>query len=370
MYIFKIPHFCNNKCISHSSKLYERPPGCQLSGTRQLSRKPISTSLLGRFLHNISLAAEYNDAAQVHHVLHDTQEASFLRLCAIFTDRGRRPEASRWVAPVAFPAHINSARTESRLETHDLAIPLSAPTNTNTKYVKPTRELRVLLLAPSWTLEAALPNTLDRIHHFASLTGGQGLAIVFLLNTPKTCSFISVKDLTSTESDPEVGTTGVLAYAKLQASLFSRSDIPHIPIFPLASVDVLQGLLLKTIAANSRKPQKTPASTTPFGMLQLSTTEPPMDRQTSYFATDCFADLRELAVTCTEPAAELTSTLPSFDMGGNSFSQSSAGEQGGYVGTASQRHGTEAGLRQLRGLVGEERYPELVEFWLDEWVVE
>jgi hypothetical protein len=84
-------------------------------------------------------------------------------------------------------------------------------------------------MAPSWTLESNLPNTLDRIHRFASLTGGQDLATVFLLNPPKTSSFISVKDLTSAGSDPEAGTKGVLAYAKLQASLLSRSDIPHIP---------------------------------------------------------------------------------------------------------------------------------------------
>jgi hypothetical protein len=227
----------------------------------------------------------------------------------------------------------------------------------------------VLLLAPSWTLEAALPNTLDRIHHFASLTGGEDLAIVFLLHAPKTSSFISVKELTSTDSDPDAGTKGVLAYAKLQASLLSRSDIPHIPILPLASVDALPGLLTKVVTALLRKSQHTPASTTPFGMLQLSTTEPPMDRQTAYFATDCFANLRELAEACTEPAAESTSSSPSF-MGGNSFSQSSVGGQGGYVGTASQGPGAEESPRQLRSLVGEQRYSELVEFWLDEWVVE
>jgi hypothetical protein len=227
----------------------------------------------------------------------------------------------------------------------------------------------VLLLAASWTLEAALPKTLDRIHHFASLTGGQDLAIVFLLNPPKTSSFISVKDLTSTDSNPDAGTKGVLTYAKLQASLLSRSDIPHIPILPLASVEALPGLLTKTIAALSSKPQYMPNTTTPFGMLQLSTTEPPMDRQTAYFATDCFANLRDLAEACTQPAAEPTSSSPSL-MGGISFSQSSARGQGSYTGTASQGRGATEGLRQLRSLVGEERYSELVEFWLDEWVVE
>lgn len=225
-------------------------------------------------------------------------------------------------------------------------------------------------MAPSWTLDPALPNTLDRIHHFASLTGGQDLAIVFLLNPPKTSSFISVKDLTSVDSDTDAGTKGVLAYARLQASLLSRSDIPHIPILPLASVEGLAGLLTKTIAALSRTRHHTSASTTPFGMLQLSTTEPPMERQTSYFATDCFANLRELAVACTEPTTELNLSSPSFGADGSAFSQFSAGGQLVNIGTASQGRGAEEGLRQLRDLVGEQRYTELVEFWLDEWVVD
>lgn len=266
--------------------------------------------------------------------------------------------------------HNDSLRTENRLETHDLAIPLHASLNTNICNTEATRELRVLLLAPSCTQELTLPNTLERVHRFASLTGGQDLAIVFLLHPPKTSSFISVKDLTSTERDSDAGTKGVLAYAKLQASLFPRSDIPHIRIFPLASVEGLPGLLTKTIAALSHKPQPKPPSNTPFGMLQLSTTEPPMDRQTAYFATDCFADLRELAIACTEPAKELTSSSPSFGMGGLAFSQPSAGGHHGYMGSSSQGLGAEESLRQLRGLVGEQRYMELAEFWLDEWVVE
>lgn len=192
---------------------------------------------------------------------------------------------------------------------------------------------------------------------------------MFLLNPPKTSSFISVKDLTLPDSDPDAGTKGVLAYARLQASLLSRSEFPNIPILPLASVEGLAELLKKTIAALSCKVQHTPAHTNPFGMLQLSTTEPPMDRQTAYFATDCFADLRELAEACTESTAEPTSSSPSF-MGGISFSQSSARGQGSYMGTVSQGRGATEGLRQLRSLVGEERYSELVEFWLDEWVVE
>jgi hypothetical protein len=219
-------------------------------------------------------------------------------------------------------------------------------------------------------MESNLPNTLDRIHRFASLTGGQDLAIVFLLNPPKTSSFISVKDLTSTSSDPEAGTKGVLAYAKLQASLLPRSDIPHISILPLASLESLPGLLTNYATGVSRTPQRVPVSTSPFEMLQLSTTESPMDRQTAYFATDCFTDMRDLAVVCTEPVAEPTSSSPSFGADRGAASQSGIAGCHGHLGHAHREHDAAERLRQLRELVGEQRYTELVEFWLEEWTVD
>jgi hypothetical protein len=225
-------------------------------------------------------------------------------------------------------------------------------------------------MAPSWMTESKLPNTLDRIYRFASLTGGQDLAIVFLLNPPKTSSFISVKDLTSTSSDPEAGTKGVLDYAKLQASLLPRNDVPHIPILPLASLESLPGLLTKYATALSRAPQRAPASTSPFEMLQLSNTESPMDRQTAYFATDCFTGLRDLAFTCTEPVAEPTSSSPSFGADRGAASQSGFAGHHGHQSHAHQGHDAAERLRQLHDLVGEQRYAELVEFWLEEWTVD
>lgn len=266
--------------------------------------------------------------------------------------------------------HVLTLRLENRLDTHDLDIPLITPLNTQPGNTNTTRQLRVLLLSPSWTLESKMAETLDRIHHFASLTGGQYLAIVFLLEPPKTSSFVSVKTLTSPSSEPEAGTKGVLAYSKLQASLLPRNDIAHIPTLPIATVESLLGLLTKYATSLSRKSQRVMASTTPFEMLQLSTTELPMDRQTAYFATDCFASLRDLAVACTEPAAEPTSSSPSFGVSEGTISQSSFAGHHDHFASGSQAHGGEEGLRQLQGLVGEERYGELIDFWLEEWVVE
>jgi hypothetical protein len=215
-----------------------------------------------------------------------------------------------------------------------------------------------------------MPNTLDRIHRFASLTGGQDLAIVFLLNPPKNSSFISVKDLTSASGDPESGTKGVLAYAKLQASLLPRSDILHIPILPLASLEGLPALLTKYATGLSHTPQRVPVSASPFEMLQLSTTEPPMDRQTANFATDCFTSLRDLAVGCTEPVVEPTSSSPSFGAGRGAASQSGFAGYHGQLGHARREYNVAERLKQLRDLVGEQRYAELVEFWLEEWTMD
>jgi hypothetical protein len=275
------------------------------------------------------------------------------------------------VESLALPdAYLLIIRAENKLETHDLDIPLSTSLNTQTGNTEATRRLRVLLMAPSGMLEPNMPNTLDRIHRFVSLTGGQDLAIFFLLNPPKTSRFISVKDLTSTSSEPEAGIKGVLVYAKLQASLLPRSDIPHVPILPLASLEGLPGLLTRYATGLSRTPQRVPASASPFEMLQLSTTEPPMDRQTAYFATDCFTSLRDLAVVCTEPVVEPTSSSPSFGADGGASSQSGFAGYPGHTGHARREHDAAERLRQLRDLVGEQRYAELVEFWLEEWTME
>ena len=181
---------------------------CQLPGTRQPSRKPNQTSLLdltslSRDL--ISLTTTPDPEKMFCTTLRRRLSyASALSSLIAVDGLKLRGEPQRLL--LHFPAQTDRARTENRLETHDLAIPLSASLDTNTSNAEPTRELRVLLLAPSWTLEASLPSTLDRLHHFASLTGGQDLAIVFLLNPPNTSSFISVKHLTLTDGDPDAGT--------------------------------------------------------------------------------------------------------------------------------------------------------------------
>jgi hypothetical protein len=95
-----------------------------------------------------------------------------------------------------------------------------------------------------------------------------------------------------------------------------------------------------------------------------------MDRQTAFFATDCFTSLRDLAMVCTEPVAEPTSSSPSFGADRGASSQSGFAGYHGHLGNTRQEHDAAERLRQLHELVGEQRYTELVEFWLEEWTVD
>jgi hypothetical protein len=85
-----------------------------------------------------------------------------------------------------------------------------------------------------------------------------------------------------------------------------------------------------------------------------------MDQETVYFVTDCFANLRELAVTSTEPEVDLQGLLE----GSDGFEGLQSGRGDGRTATATER------LRELRDLVGWERFKEIVDFWSDEWVAE
>ena len=207
-----------------------------------------------------------------------------------------------------------SLPTENRLETHDLAIPLTTTLDTNGQnHITSNRQLRVLLLSPTSISAAHLPHTLDRIHHFAGLTGGQDLIIVFLLSPPVRTNADASDQTISTNTDIK----STLAYTHLQASLLPRTDIPYIPILPVSNLTNLPELLQKQATALSHRHQQPPTTSNntskPLELLELATTEPPMNRETLFFVTDCFASLRELAMACTEPGVELQDLVEGSD---------------------------------------------------------
>ncbi|EMC95076.1 hypothetical protein BAUCODRAFT_525199 [Baudoinia panamericana UAMH 10762] len=230
------------------------------------------------------------------------------------------------------------------------------------------RQLRLLLLSSTATAEASIGETLHRIQHFAALTGGQDLAIVFLLSPPPATTFTSAKAV----MDGRVGSadgqpSGIIAYAKLQAVLANRMDIPYIPILPLSKLDDLSGLVQNYVAQLSRtrfKPVTKRA--TPFGLLQLCTSNPPMPQQTAYVLSDLFRDFRDLAVACTSatPAPESSSL---FARAAPSQELSS---QTAEVSSATQLSDTRSGdrLAQLRDLIGKQECREIVDFWWGEMI--
>ncbi|MCJ1302332.1 hypothetical protein MMC08_005135 [Hypocenomyce scalaris] len=195
---------------------------------------------------------------------------------------------------------------ETALRTHDLALPLPSTSKTGTSH------LRVLLLSPSSVEESNRPETISRLERFSTLTGGDSIAIAFLLYLPQ----------------PLRSSSGMHAYMALQALLLSHS-LP-IPILPLPTPTSLLPTLTHYVSQFSLQPQLTIA---PLTLLPHTTTTAPLrplPEHTIHILSDLYHSLAEVA----------TAT------------------------------GSEAGRRQLTEWVGEEVAVGMREFWADEWVCE
>ncbi|TKA83793.1 hypothetical protein B0A55_00058 [Friedmanniomyces simplex] len=265
---------------------------------------------------------------------------------------------------------VTAEKEQSQLETHDIAIPVEASVDPTSGTTITRRYLRYLLLAPSSVDPVKIEATLDRIQHFASLTGGQDLAIIFLLQPPPATSFIPAKQLlnsTNNGSSPE--TNGVYAYTLLQATLMDRSGIPYIPILPLATLASLPDLLKGHSTSWARSlPKAISKPPTPMDLLQLCTANPPMPQQTTYFLSDLFPNLRELAVACTSVSSAPASSSPSARAAAGLVSSQDTEILG--LGTQVSDAGGYGRLRRLRDLVGEQQCRDVVDFWQEEWTAD
>ncbi|OQN97221.1 hypothetical protein B0A48_16763 [Cryoendolithus antarcticus] len=230
---------------------------------------------------------------------------------------------------------------EYDLGTHDLAIPLN-PTDRST-----TRQLRVLLLSPADTTKDTLPGSLTRIEHFTALTGGVDLALVFLLS----CSSALASSVTTNMA-------GLEGYTALQAALFGP---PHPPTLPIASLAALPSLLLRHVGALARPVRAYKLTATPFDLLQLCTAASveqgqAMDQHTVFRTTDLFFSVPALARALSnrhEVAALRESSSPMVTIPGPL----------GHGGALTR-------LRELRSIVGEVDFANLLDFWAEEWVVD
>ena len=257
---------------------------------------------------------------------------------------------------------------ESQLTTHDIEIPFGSALDPNTGNTLPARQLRVLLLSPSAVNETKLDDTFKRIQHFASLTGGEDLAIVFSLNPPQAADSVSAKALAKISHDDSTKVDSIYAYSKLQAEMMNHREIPHIPILPLATSDKLPHLLSNHVASLTRPARKQKPVATSFELLQLCTANPPMSQHTAFILSDLFTSLKDLAMTCSAVTSAPNSSSPSA----RAASSQVSGLYDLGLGTSTQDSDSTVTckLKRLSDLVGEQECRSIVEFWKEEWVAD
>lgn len=183
---------------------------------------------------------------------------------------------------------------------------------------------------------------------------------------------VDTAPVTTSNNDTE----GVYAYSRLQAELMDRTDVPNVPILPLATLGGLATLLKKHVASLTRArapPTTTAPSATAFEALQLCTANPPMPQQTAYILSDLFANIKELAEVCTSVSSAPNSSSPSARAAALTGVAASS-QMDDLYGASTQ--GTEIGdsahvkLKRLRDLVGEQQCIDVVDFWKEEWTVD
>jgi hypothetical protein len=189
-------------------------------------------------------------------------------------------------------------------------------------------------------------------------------------NPMRMSGFVSAKEIVNSTAAMINGkSAGMYAYSKLQVALMEQEDIPYIPILPCTSIDSLAPLLLKHLAAlktfmTAKKPLKSP---TPYDLLQLCTTDPPMPEQTAHYLTDLFPGLRELATACTSVTSMPGSSSPAVRAAGG-LSCSSQGTDA-MASREIAENGQEK-LKLLKEQVGEQQAANVAEFWQAEWTVD
>ncbi|TKA77031.1 hypothetical protein B0A49_02314 [Cryomyces minteri] len=313
----------------------------------------------------------------------------------------RRPSITAILSTLSSPCGL--ALRETTLSTHDIAFPLPLRAAQPPTLASPPRRLLFLLLTPSTVTPTTLPATLTRIQHFASLTGGTDIAIVFLLNAasapapaptrasyptlapgsapppPSNPAFVSAKSLLAHTTTTTTTTTpplpdGIHAYTALAAALFAP-DLPTIPLVPLAQLVGLPALLRRYVDGVSSSLVKTPMPTEPKvraeELLALCTTRPPLGRQAVFVVTDLFADLRRVAAA----AAPVFAAGALGESSHGSETDVEMGEAGGYGGQMGwrgegARGDQNEGVKRLYEYLDADEVEGILDFWREEWVAE
>ncbi|KAF2084031.1 hypothetical protein K490DRAFT_69220 [Saccharata proteae CBS 121410] len=177
-----------------------------------------------------------------------------------------------------------------------------------------------------------MPDTLTRITHFASLTGGKDSAIVFIL-----ASSAAVQSDAASASMSSSNEDGLRAYMHLASTLLTDPVVSTIPVLTLPTCSGIDGLLQNYIRALSTTVDQPVAATDAVQeLLPWCTSDArPMGQEEVLGLTDVFASLLEMAEMAMKEGADWE-------------------EKG----------------EEMVGVVGLERATSVVEFWREEWVAE
>ena len=244
---------------------------------------------------------------------------------------------------------------EHELLTHDIAIPITPVVAKQST----RRLLRVLLLSASCVIDNKIEDTMNRLDHFAFLTGGIDVAIVFLLHSPP--AFVSAKSLTCSDHVQTAGSVdGIHAYAKLQVELKTRKNGTSIPILLLASLDGLSALLSKHAQSLSRPLPKIAATSVvnSIELLPVCITGRPMTHFGRSLISDLFPSLKHLADAAERSRVVQRTTSANYPLDSltslDDLMQTSSDEEGKFA--------------MLREQLGAEVVNGMIDFWTDGWV--
>lgn len=257
---------------------------------------------------------------------------------------------------------------ETQLEAHDINLPAQIAKIPESTDTISTRRYRFLLFSPSAVSEPRLEATLKRLHHFSSLTGGQDIAIIFLLSPQDSCNFNATANTISEDSNVHgQSMDGMKAFTLLQSILTENFDI-SIPLLPISSLSELPARLIKHVSFQSVP--SAVATRNSMDLLGLCTANPPMPIQSAFILSDLFFSIRDLAEACTSATPALTSSSDSESVTNDPGISVSQMIREGEI-NCTQGHTNKCNrLQRLRGLIGEQSCKDIMDFWKEEWLFE
>ncbi|KAI1385061.1 uncharacterized protein F4822DRAFT_382082 [Hypoxylon trugodes] len=184
----------------------------------------------------------------------------------------KRPEWATLASTII--QNKNATWKERKLDHHDMALPLRSPGG------QPRRVLRVILLSPS---DIGTDDCKDRIQRLYHLSGGQDIAIVFLLKQAKG------------QANP------MTAFMMLQLSLVGEFEMPIIPVSSIQAVQPNLMAFYHQISSGSRAPRTTnPAQS----LLPYCSDRPPLSEHAVNVLTDITSSMGTLLDTVSTPAGQ------------------------------------------------------------------